>query len=135
MAHIVQITKLQDGAKFATYRLYIHGDAQTQSEVFGQVVVDPAELTPPQAQKVGLSIDRVWYDLSGFLVRLRFDSAPSHPVWTFGTSTTYQDFREIGGLQDVSGLDGTGILLLDTFNLGVDSANKLGSMIIQLRKG
>lgn len=131
MPHILQITKISDGARYAMFRVYIHSDGLS-ADYLDEVLVDPADLTPLQAGVPAIAITEMWYDLTGFNLRFKYASVPNTPVWVLGSNTNYIDFTPMGGLADTSGIDGTGKILFDT--LGLDTTDKIGTLIVKVRK-
>lgn len=132
MANTVSITTLLDGPKHAIVHVYLKCDG-LEGEVVDHLIFDPATLFPPQNPVPKFVIEQIWHDLSGFGVRLEYNSIPDTPIWTCGEGEScHMDFREFGGLKDRSGLDGSGGLQITTF--GFDNAIKQGTMVVKIRK-
>lgn len=135
MANTISITKLLDGARFAVFHIYIKSDGAT-GDLADHVLIDPAaDLNPLLNAVPSLTIDEIWYDLSGFDARLEFDYlVDDTAVWTLsGGNGVHMDFTPFGGLKDRSQvLDGTGKLMITTN--GLLSAGDNGTIIIKVRK-
>lgn len=132
MPHTVKIIKELDAARHVILRIYIKGDGLS-ADLSGVTVIDPTTMTPPMPAKAFGTIEEIWYDLDGFNIRLDYDDVVDPPAWTISQGAgNYIDFRRVGGVSDRSGLDGTGKLLLST--IGLDTAEKQGSLIIKMRK-
>ena len=135
MANTVTVTKLLDGARSAVFHIYIKSDGLT-GELTDQVLIDPAtDLNPVLNAVPSLTIDQLWYDLSGFDARLEFDYlVEDTAVWTLSAGNgVHMDFSQFGGLKDRSNiLDGTGKLMITTN--GLLSAGDNGTIIIKVRK-
>jgi hypothetical protein len=127
----IAITKLQDGARNVVLHVHITGEAGELSDV---VVLDPGELDPSLPNRPTLTIDQLWYDISGFSATLLFDHmSDGVPAWTLSEgNASHVDFCCIGGLKDRSPeMDGTGKLLITTVGLGVGDS---GTVVLKLRK-
>lgn len=135
MANNVTITKLEDGARFAIFHVFMQSDGAS-GELVKSVVIDPLlDFVPPKARKPSMSIERLWYDISGFTARLEFDYLTDEtPVWTCSPANgTHMDFSHFGGLKDRSGAqDGSGKLMISTS--GFTEATDSGSIIIKVKK-
>lgn len=134
MANTVSIKKLLDGPRSAIFFVYVRNDGSS-GELVDQVIIDPnSDLSPVMGSGMKLSIAKVWFSLAGFDIVLKFESTPDVPVWVLpaGTNTSKADFTEFGGLQDQSGIDATGKLLISTS--GFSSSADQGSFIIKVNK-
>lgn len=135
MAHTVEITKILDGPRNVVLHVFIQGDG-VSSDLSDEVLVDPAQDLIPVGNNIpSLTIEKLWYDLTGFNGILNFEYLVSNtPVWSMsGEQSVHMDFSHFGGLKDRSNvLDGSGKLLLSTTGLG--SAEDVGTIIIKLRK-
>lgn len=133
MTHTVTITKLFEGQRHVTMHVYLACDGAS-GEITDQVIVNPTTFTPPLAAKATLAIEEIWYDFSGFGVRLEYDNLVDTVIWTCTSGNgNHIDLREnLGGLADRSGLDGTGNLQFSTY--GFDAVKKQGTMIVKLKK-
>lgn len=131
MAHTVTITKLLDGPRHAIFHTYLKCDGTT-GEIQDAVVISLADVG--LNGKSRLTIEEIWWDFSGFGVRLEFNDLVDTPIWTIspGASNHINLQNNLGGLLDRSGLDGNGSLLFNTY--GFDSATKQGTFIIKIRK-
>lgn len=124
----ILITKLSDGERSTVFHVSIEGDGLGDMD---EVVIDPADFGSPGPS---LTIEKLWYDLSGFSAALRFEYLASDtPVWSMSEGNgTCLDFSHFGGLKDRSNpLDGSGKLKLSTS--GLDLGEK-GSIVIKARK-
>jgi hypothetical protein len=130
----VAITKILDGGRNAVFHVSITGDAS--GDLSDEILIDPAtSFDPAMERKPVLSIDALWYDLSGFSAKLEFDYLASDtPVWSMSAGQPgYVDFSCFGGLKDRSNaLDGLGKLKISTTGLG---AGDIGTIVIKARKG
>lgn len=135
MANTVTITKIIDGARSAVFHVFIQSDGAS-GDLTDQVLIDPSvDLDPRLGARPGLTIDQLWYDLSGFDARLEFEYLVGDTaVWTLsGGNGVHMDFGQFGGLKDRSNpLDGTGKLMLTTN--GLNAAGDNGTIIIKVRK-
>lgn len=135
MANTISITKILDGARSAVFHVFIKSDGAS-GELVDQVLIDPAaDLVPVLGAKPSLTIEQLWYDLSGFDARLEFDYlVDDTAAWTLsGGNGVHMDFCHFGGLKDRSNvLDGTGKLMLTTNGLAAAGDN--GTIIIKVRK-
>lgn len=135
MANTVSITKILDGVRSAVFHIYIKSDGAT-GDMTDQVIIDPStDLVPALGAIPSLSIEQIWYDLSGFDARLEFDYLiEDTAVWTLsGGNGVHMDFSHFGGLKDRSNvLDGTGKLMITTN--GLTAAGDNGTIIIKVRK-
>lgn len=135
MANTISITKILDGPRSAVFHVFIKSDGAS-GELTDQVLIDPAtDLDPILGARPSLTIEQLWYDLSGFDARLEFDYLINDtPVWTLSAGNgVHMDFSHFGGLKDRSNvLDGTGKLMLTTNYL--DAAGDNGTIIIKVRK-
>lgn len=130
----VAITKILDGGRNAVFHVTITGDEL--GDLSDEILIDPAtSFDPAMEPKPALSIDALWYDLTGFNARLEFDYLASDtPVWSMsGGQPAQLDFCCFGGLKDRSNaLDGLGKLKISTSGLGVGD---VGTIVIKARKG
>ncbi len=133
MPHTVKIIKELDGERFLVLRVFIKSDG-VSGDLVGFPIMDPTStLNPPKPAKPFATIEAIWFDLDGFNMRLDFDDVVDPPAWTISQeSSNYVDFRSMGGIEDRSGPDGTGKLLLSTY--GLDAASKQGTLLIKMRK-
>ena len=135
MANTVTITKILDGARSAVFHIFIKSDGAS-GELTDQVLIDPAaDLDPILGARPSLTIEQLWYDLSGFDARLEFDYlVDDTAAWTLsGGNGVHMDFCHFGGLKDRSSvLDGTGKLMLTTN--GLTAAGDNGTIIIKVQK-
>jgi hypothetical protein len=135
MANMVSITKLLDGPRSAVFHVFIQSDGAS-GDLTDQVLIDPAtSFDPAQAPVPGITIEELWYDLSGFAAVLEFDYLlQDTPVWVLSEGHgDHMDFMCFGGLKDRSpALDGTGKLTITTN--GLNTAGDRGSLVIKVRK-
>lgn len=127
------ITKLADGPRNAVFHVSFTGDGG--GELTDLVLVDPtSSFDPTLPGTPTLTIDKLWYDLTGFNAVLEFDYLTSDtPVWSMsGGQANYMDFCHFGGMKDRSdALDGLGKLKLTTSGLG---AGDFGTLVVKVRK-
>lgn len=126
----IAITEIINGERNAVFHISIVGDAG--GDLTDTTLIDPADLGLPASPSIRL--DRIWYDLTGFDVRLEFDYLASDtPVWSMsGGQAIDLNFECFGGLSDRSPvLDGTGKLMITTSGLG---AGDFGSIVLKVRK-
>ena len=135
MANTISITKILDGARLAVFHVFIKSDGAS-GDLVDQVLIDPTEdLDPALGARPTMTIEQLWYDLSGFDARLEFDYLTDDTAaWTLsGGNGVHMDFCHFGGLKDRSdALDGTGKLMLTTN--GLTAAGDNGTIIIKVRK-
>lgn len=135
MANTVSITKLLDGPRSAIFHIFIKSDG-VSGDMTDEVLIDPAtSFDPALRAKPTLTIDQLWYDLSGFDARLEFDYlVDDTAAWTMsGGNGIHMDFGCFGGLKDRSNvLDGTGKLMITTN--GLAAAGDCGTIVIKVRK-
>lgn len=135
MANDLTITKIMEGERHAVFHISIASDG-ARGELTDALLIDPAvDLSPALNAKPSLTIEHLWYDLSGFDARLEFDYMLSDtPVWTLSAGNgVHMDFTPFGGLKDRSNvLDGTGKLMITTN--GLTAAGDNGTIIIKVRK-
>ena len=135
MSNTVTITKILDGARSAVFHVFIKSDGAS-GDLTDHVLIDPAvDFDPAMSQKPVMTIEQLWYDLSGFDARLEFDYLTDDTAaWTLsGGNGVHMDFCHFGGLKDRSNvLDGTGKLMLSTN--GMTAASDNGTIIIKVRK-
>ena len=127
----VSIRKVLDGRTKAIFYVYFKADGL--GELVDQVLIDPQVDLEPKANRI--RVEEITYNFAGFDAAIEFDSGlvDDTPIWVLPQGTeSHVCFNQIGGFSDVSGLDGTGKLLLTT--PGFDAATKQGSMVITVRK-
>lgn len=123
MSNTVQVTTLQDGSRYAIVHVFVKSDG-SEGEIIDQVLYTPAGR---------LRIDEIWWDFSGFGMRLEYDDIPDEVVWTVSPgASNHICFDKIGGLADRSGVDATYRLQFSTY--GLTGSDKQGSMVIKLSK-
>ena len=129
----VAITRILDGARNAVFYVSIVGDAT--GDLTDEILIDPAtSFDPALPAAPGMTVEQLWYDLSGFDARLEFDYLASDtPVWSMsGGQAFHADFCCFGGLKDRSNpLDGRGKLKLTTSGL---ADGDFGTLIVKVRK-
>ena len=129
----IGITKILDGPRNAVFHVAIEGDGTGDETDF--VLIDPAtSFDPAMPAEPGLTLDHLWYDLSGFSAKLEFDYLASDElVWSMsGDQYGDVDLSCFGGLKDRSPvLDGLGKLKITTRGL---AANETGVIVIKVRK-
>lgn len=133
MANKVVITKLLDGPKHATFHVYLESDGAS-GEITDLVIADPTQLVPAQSAQPHLTVEKILPSLSGFSVRVEFDSLADTPIWVLTEhNSDVVSFDCFGGLKDRSNpLDGSGKLLIST--VGFTTAGDMGSMFFHVRK-
>lgn len=129
----VTVTKILDGARNAVFHVSVLGDGL--GDVTDEVLIDPTTSFDPAFDSIpSMTIEKLWYDLSGFNARLEFDYLASDtPVWSMSGGQAVQlDFGFFKGLRDRSNeLDGSGKLTMTTSGLG---AGDFGTLIVHVRK-
>lgn len=129
----VTITNILDGPRNAVFHVSLLGDGS--GDVTDEVLIDPASsFNPALKDAPTITIEKLWYDFSGFNARLEFDYLVSDtPAWSMSGNQAIQlDFSCFGGIKDRSNeLDGSGKLMLTTSGLGVGD---FGTLIIHVRK-
>lgn len=129
----VQVGTLENGPRYLIVSVFLQSDGVT-GELNGQVLVDPVSFNLPRTTR--FSIYRIDYNFAGFDAILEFDSGAVEPTFRWALSDACNhpaDFeRWCGGLKDTSGLDGSGKLMISTYDF--TSSQDIGSMVIRLRK-
>lgn len=128
----ITITTLNDGPRNAAFHVAIIGNGT--SELADEVVIDPATSFNPSLPSVaGLTLESLWYDLTGFDAWLEWDDLISDTlVWSMtGDQYAEVDLCDVAGLKDRSGPDGLGKLKISTSGLG---NNERGVIVIRVRK-
>jgi len=127
------ITKLQDGPRNAVFHISFVADGM--GDLTDEVLIDPAtSFDPAYPNSPTITIDKLWYDFTGFDARLEFDYLTGDtPVWSMsGFQANYVDFSHFGGLKDRSNpLDGQGKLKITTSDLELGD---FGTLVIKVRK-
>jgi len=133
MANTVQITKTLDGDRGIVFHVFIQSDGVT-GDLSDVVLIDPTTLVPPTDSSPSLTIEELWYDLSGFNAVLSFDDlVEGTPVWALSQGNhSHVELRTIGGLKDRSSQDGNGNLQITTY--GLQSVGDAGVIVIKARK-
>lgn len=127
----IVITKILDGERNAVFHISIVGDAS--GDLADETLIDPVD-DLGLASSPALTIDQIWYDLTGFDARMEFDYLVSDtPIWSMsGGQAVELDFCGFGGLTDRSPvLDGTGKLMLSTSGL---ADGDFGTIVLKVRK-
>jgi hypothetical protein len=125
------------GPRNALVHIWLEADGT--GELTNQVVLDPRlDLVPPGSGGQSLVLTEFWSELSGFDVKLSFESvAPGQnlPVWNFTpTGRGHQCFKGFGGVPDTSGFDATGRVLISTN--GFTQVGNVGTLTLMFtRKG
>lgn len=136
MSNTVTVTKLVEGPRSAYFHVYLRGDGSS-GDLVDQVLIDPATDFDPAQAKPGMrmSLRAIWYGTAGFDCLLKFQAGVGgYPVWVLpaGTSSEHICLNKFGGIQDRSGIDATGRLLLST--TGLTTTADQGSLVIQVNK-
>lgn len=128
------ITKIVDGQRNAVFHVSFVGTGA--GELTDEVLIDPAtSFDPALPADPAMTIEKIWYDLTGFSAELEFDYLASDtPVWSMSESQPFcVDFCSFGGLKDRSNPDsGLGKLKITTTGLG---DGDFGTLIVQVKKG
>lgn len=128
----IGITKIMDGPRNAVFHIAIEGDGS--GDVTDAIVIDPTTSFDPALPPVPtLTLDHLWYDLTGFDAKLEFDYLVSDTlVWSMtGDQYCAVDLSCFGGLKDRSPISGEGKLKLSTRGLGTAET---GIIVIKVRK-
>lgn len=134
MANRVDINVVHQGPRNAIFHVYLVSDG-VSGDLVDEVIVDPATLNPALAAAPILTVEKLWYDLSGFSARLEYDYlATDAGIWTMSEGQAAKmDFSSFSGINDTSGeLDGTGKIKLSTS--GFTDTGDAGSIIIHVKK-
>lgn len=133
MANIMVVKKLLDGPRSAVFHVYLKSDGAS-GEVVNQVIIDPhTDLNPVQERGMRLSLRQTWHSLYGFSATLTFDSVDPMGALVINDTAESFDFSDFGGIQDTSGVDATGKLLITTANFGNSIMNQ-GTIIVKVNK-
>jgi len=85
-----------------------------------------------------LLVKQIWYELTGFSVRLAFNSTTPWEFWTLAPGASlYHDWRFFGGIRDNSdpdglGLDSDGKLLIST--TGLSNTGASGAFVLWMER-
>lgn len=134
MPNTVVVRKLLEGGRSAIFSVFIASDGKS-GDLTAQTVINPnVDFVPSLGKGMKLNIEKIWFATAGFDVLLSFDSLVDQPVWIIpsGTVAGFIDFSEFGGLQDYSGIDATGKLVVST--QGLSSPSDQGTLIIKVTK-
>ena len=137
MANTVQVAKLVEGPRSAYFHVYIKSDG-VAGELTNHVLLDPAtSFNPAEPPGMRLSFRKVWYSISGFDILFKFDDSGNtdyYPVWVISGAAGSGEMclNEFGGLQDRTGIDATGKLLIST--TGLTAAGDQASLVIKVNK-
>ena len=121
----------QKGTRNLILSVFLQSDGAS-GDLNKQVLLDPTSLGLPSTSR--FSLYRVHYNFAGFDGILEFDSGVVTPTFRWVLvegANAPEDFEPLGGLKDLSGIDGTGKLMIST--LGFNSSQDVGSIIIKLR--
>lgn len=125
----VTVTKILPGNHRSQFHIYLLGDGL---ELTDKVLVDPIDDLGLKST-ARLSIERLQYNLAGFVARIEFDAGlvDDKMIWVLPQADGGKtDFDFWGGLNDRSGLDGTGKIQITT--TGFDAGDQ-GSILMQVR--
>ena len=134
MSNTFAVTKLVEGPRSAYFHVYMRSDGSS-GDLENKVVVDPmVDFAPGVGPGMRMSFRKIWYGLAGFDLIFKFDSLVDVPIWVVpaGTNTQELCLDEFGGLQDRSGIDATGKLLVST--TGMTTTADQGSFVIKVNK-
>jgi hypothetical protein len=127
------ITKIMDGPRNAVFHVVFEGDGS--GDLADVVLIDPATSFDPALPGIpSLTIDKLWYDLSGFDAKLEWGFLTSDLlIWSItGDQYCNPDLGHFGGLKDRSpSPDGNGKLKITTRGLG---NGETGFLTIKVRK-
>ena len=132
MANIVNITLVNNGPRNVVAHVYLESDGAS-GELVDHVLIDPvADLGLTSSAR--LSIKSIKSGISGFVARVEFDTGlvDDKMIWVITEHNSNIDFKDIGGLEDRSGVDGTGKLQITT--TGFTAAGDQGSIIFQIKR-
>ena len=144
MAHVLQLTQIQDGPSDVIYSLFLKSDGGS-GELTNYALITPANLVQgqnrmpyvPAGPPAGrcFNIQQMWYNFQGFDAVLSFASANPLNAWLMAPSTDSAiDFRPMGGIPDRTPDSDVpqGTILLSTDNFA--AVGSVGSLIIKVRK-
>ena len=137
MTNRVEVTKIVEGARSAYFHVYLQNDGGS-GELINYTLLDPnLDFNPGQPDGMRMSLRKIWFGIAGFDIVFKFDDGGNvldQPVWVLpaGTASGEICLNEFGGLQDRSGIDATGKLLISTtgFNTTADQA----TLVIKVNK-
>lgn len=114
MAAVVE--KVQDGFRYAVFRLVNNDTAETSAPVTKIDLSDPNSISPgPDGQQpTSLRLLRAWYSIGDDPIDLYFGATADQLAWSFMDHGGYLDFRCGGGIApaDLEAAGFTGDLLL-----------------------
>lgn len=126
-----KVTKWLDGPRHAIFHVYLI--ASGLGDLEDETLIDPATLVPECTR---VAVEQVMFNLAGFDASLKFDSGlvTDEYVWVLpeGDGGKPIDFTPFGGFSDRSGLDGTGLLQINTN--GFTEVGDQGSIILKVKK-
>jgi hypothetical protein len=123
MADIVDSQTLFDGAK-RTIRKFTYVNVDSSESDVKKVDISTLTGTP-----TAVSIDQVWFNVSGMAVIIEFDHTTDDEALVL-QGTDHWDFREFGGISDPGSTGGTGDILFTTVG---QAANDSYTIILDIR--
>jgi hypothetical protein len=123
MADIVDSQTLFDGAK-RTIRKFTYVNVDSSESDVKKVDISTLTGTP-----TAVSIDQVWFNVSGMAVIIEFDHTTDDEALVL-QGTDHWDFREFGGISDPGSTGGTGDILFTTAG---QAANDSYTIILDIR--
>ena len=131
MANTLTITKVNDGPRHLVIHVYLKSDGAS-GELSDAVLIDPVDLGLPASSR--FVIEKIDYNFVGFSALVEFDTGlvDDKMIWVLGEANSKACFKDIGGLADRSGVDGTGKIQFTT--TGFTALGDQGSMVMSIRK-
>lgn len=132
MANVITKKVIMEGSSKLVVQLVLEGDGE--GDLLNYPVLDPTvDFTPTLERYTQVSVMQIWCSTVWFDVVLGFNALNPTKSWVLARDAGhYHDFRYFGGLQDRSGTDHDGKLLLSTS--GFDTPGSVGTFVIELKK-
>ena len=133
----VNITTLLNGPRHVVLHVYLESEGQ---ELTHELLWDPMvdQNLSERSNSPKYVIENILFSFAGFDARLEFDDGYPNaiPMWVMAEGSESKfDFREVGGLKDRSGMDGSGKIYLTTTGFADGFGIDQGSIVLKIRKG
>ncbi len=133
MSNIADVTTLLDGPRHMIFQVYLESDGYS-GELVDEILLDPVDdLGLTSASR--FTIEEILFHFAGFDATLRYDTGLTDKlnIWVLPEgAANYVNLKPFGGFKDVSGVEGTGKLMISTN--GFIDTNAKGSILIKVRK-
>ena len=131
MAHLVEITDIFKGDRYAVFHVHLKSDG-VSAELSDEVIIDPVE-DFGLGSDTRFAIEHITSSLTGFTAVIEFDTGlvTDKTPWLLTPDVGFSDFRHFSALKDKSGIDGTGKIQITTTDF---SGSGEGTFVIKIRK-